>query len=77
MKTAEFREFPELARLVQSYVHRVERPPGWIKIGVLKMTNTSISQRLLSVVAAFTMSAMLMVSYFHVPASHVVPGILA
>jgi hypothetical protein len=41
------------------------------------MTTTSLSQRLFSIVAAFSMSAMLMVSYFHVPASHVVPGILA
>lgn len=41
------------------------------------MSATSVSQRLLSVVAAFAMSAMLMVSYFHVPASHVVSGIVA
>jgi hypothetical protein len=35
------------------------------------MAITSLSQRLFSVAAAFAMSAMLMVAYFHVPAAHV------
>jgi hypothetical protein len=37
----------------------------------------TFSQRVLSVVAAFGMSTFLLVSYFYVPASHVVPGMVA
>jgi len=42
------------------------------------MTATStFSQRFLSAVAAFGMTSFMLVSYFYVPASHVVPGIVA
>jgi len=39
--------------------------------------NHTFSQRLLAALAAFGMSTFMLVSYFYVPASHVVPGIVA
>jgi len=41
------------------------------------MTTTSISQRVFAAFAAFGMTSFMLVSYFYVPASHVVPGIVA
>jgi hypothetical protein len=42
------------------------------------MTATpTFSQRVLSAVAAFGMTSFMLVSYFYVPASHVVPGMVA
>jgi len=37
----------------------------------------TFSQRLMVAVAAFGMTTFMLVSYFYVPASHVVPGIVA
>jgi hypothetical protein len=75
-KSAEIRLFSKLARSLQSCVHLAEGPPEH-QPREFEMTTTSISQRLVSVVAAFAMSAMLMVSYFYVPAVHAVQGIIA
>jgi hypothetical protein len=42
------------------------------------MTTTSnLSQRFFAMVAAFGMTSFMLVSYFYVPASHVVPGMVA
>jgi hypothetical protein len=46
--------------------------------GNFEMTATSnLSQRLFAMVAAFGMTTFMLVSYFYVPAAHVIPGMVA
>ncbi|HTK71750.1 MAG TPA: hypothetical protein VL331_04550 [Croceibacterium sp.] len=41
------------------------------------MTTISLSQRICSAFAAFGMTSFMLFAYFHVPATHVVQGIVA
>jgi hypothetical protein len=53
------------------------RAAGETRQGIDEMTTTSFSQRVFAAFAAFGMTSFMLVSYFYVPASHVVPGIVA
>ena len=56
----------------------IRRKGRWeTRQGIDEMTTTSFSQRVFAAFAAFGMTSFMLVSYFYVPASHVVPGIVA
>lgn len=76
-KTAEFRHFLDLARLMQTSVHRAERLPERIKGEYEMYTFSNFANRAAAAVASLAMTAFLFVGYTYTPSAQIVAGMVA